>query len=1082
MRHLYRFIALLLVATPLLAAETYRLDIKPQPLAAALQQFAEQSGLQIVYYAKVAEGQKAGGVSGTLTVNEALQRLLANTGLRFESVDEYTVAIRSVKSASPSGARKGTAISGEAQEHATTGLRLVRAAADPLRAGQAQTDEEREREELAAARAAAAKAEQGGELIVTGSRLRGVDPIAPVITIDRAEIERRGALTAEEVIRTLPQNFAATNTSSTTSSVAPNEFTGGFTDFDAAGVSAANLRGLGEASTLVLLNGRRTAGTPLGHGQFVNLSTIPTSDIERIEIVTQGASALYGADAVGGVINIILRKHRQTGAISSVRYDTSEHGKERVNVMQVGTLGWSGGNATATLNYTQTDPINPQKAGYTTNDFRSRDGSDRRGTSIFNASVSPFVSFSGLTAPDSYDGVIDTNGDGVNSPEEIAAARALFTAFDRDAPFQENLATEISPDIESYNVSLRGEQSVGENVQLYGFATYNLAKNTYGGSPVPGITVFSSTTAPGLAVPADNPYNPFGTAQTLRYTFYQELADGLVPDSLRQTEQQRIDGTAGLTWNLPFRDWQLDTSLTRSEESTEGLDVGLLTRNSRLDVDGAVDGRSPVERLIQGDHPVTGQPLTDRSDFINLFGNGTVQTPLLALASGKTRNQQPISTSWQYSAAVEGFLGTLPGGEVRSVLGLEYRDETIDYSGNEDRASKAPGVTGGFFRQLIELNRDSIELFNQTSFPLFGPENRRAGIESLLVNVAARWSDYSFNEPTLGSVDADPGTIDISDLYSAATFSNVSPGLGISWRPIQALNLRANWTENFRTPIFTDLVGGGLGVGNTPLTFDDGTAIRATSVRIGNPGLKPETSDNFSLGFDWTPQAVPGLYVSVTWQRIDTDNAIGSEPIFGLSADDLLDRGQLIEEPSDRFGWRLVTMPINLDSRIRTFTDMTVRYDLSTVYGRFTGVLDGTYFSQNEVNITDGASGEVRTYRYEGTNFGPNKIQARGQLLWDYSKYTASLAINYGSSYTWYNGLASRSVFADLISRHVPHYTTVDLTGSYETASGLRIVGGVTDLTDEDFPFVDEGYGFNTSKVNVQGRTLFLQLQKSFAL
>lgn len=1006
------------------------LNLKSQKVSEALVALGKQAGVQIMVEHNVSNEIELAKVQGVYSLSEALKAMLKGSGLIYEFVSDDLVIVKDG----------------------------------------AQVDEANEEQK------------EVEEVVVTGSRIRGVNPIAPVIVIDRDEIERRGAFTAEEIVRTLPQNFASTNSTSTLSNSGTREHSGGFSDYDAAGLSAANLRGMGEGATLILINGRRTAGTPLNQGQFVNLSTIPAHDIERVEVVTQGMSALYGADAAAGVINIILKKNRTEGGSTTVRYETSANGRDRISLTQTGTVGWSSGNATVSLGYTQTDPIDAQKAGSITNDLRSRGGTDHRSSSLFGASVSPFIGFGGLTAPTDYNGVIDTDGDGVNSPEEMAAARALFQPYDRDAPFRENMSTEFSADTKNYYVRLRGEQQLTDNLELYGTANYNTSKHIYGGSPAPGVTVFSSTTAPGLSVPADNPYNPFGTNQTLRYTFYQEVADGLIPDAYRQTEQERTDGSVGVVWDMPFRDWRLDSSITHSVAKSEGLDVGLLTRNSRLDSAGGVDGRSPLERLIQGDHPITGEALTDPADMINLFGNGTVQTPLLALAAGKTRTQNPTYTTSEFSATIDGALFELPAGEVRSVMGVEYRKDLVDYAGNEDRASSAPGVTGGFFRNLIELDRDVIEVFNQTEIPLISEANRLPGIESLAINLAVRWSEYNFNEPKVGEQVADPGNIDIDSLLKAAKYSHVSPGIGISWRPIEDLNIRANWTENFRTPMFTDIIGGGISSGYMPLEFEDGTEIGATPVTIGNPDLKPETSDNLSIGFDWTPASIDGLRVSVTWQSINTNDAITGQPIAGLSADELLERGYLVEEPSDRLGWRLITFPINNDDRVRTFTDFDINYNFDTDFGSFSAGLDGTYFSKNTVYVTDPMTNEKSVYKYDGTNYGPNRIQLRGDLVWYYQDYTASIAANYGSSYTWNNGMASRSSFTELVEDHVEHYITYDLTGSYKTDSGWNIVGGITDVTNNSFPFVDQGAGFNSSKVNIKGRTLFFQIKKDYSL
>ena len=182
---------------------------------------------------------------------------------------------------------------------------------------------------------------------VTGSRLQTSPAASPVYVLSRDEIDRRGLKNMEDIVRYLPQNF-------------PTILSGG--SFDARsprfsqGTVTINLRGLGEGSTLVLVNGKRIAASPAERGTFTDVSTIPFSAIDRVEMITDGASAIYGSDAVGGVVNFILKQNYR-GAESSLRYENSSSGGDLRVFEQTLGFSWETGNLTASFNFSEEDPV-----------------------------------------------------------------------------------------------------------------------------------------------------------------------------------------------------------------------------------------------------------------------------------------------------------------------------------------------------------------------------------------------------------------------------------------------------------------------------------------------------------------------------------------------------------------------------------------------------------------------------------------------------------------------------------------------------------------------------------------------------
>lgn len=320
--------SLLMVAGVACADPTYHFDIRSSTLDAALKEFASQSGLQIAYFTRIAEGRTAPAVSGTYTAEEALRTLLNASGLTFERIDPETVAIRGggqqTTSATAGGQWDQVAMSDSAQAHP---LRLARAQAEgPARSSDVTPIQNRD---------------VISEIVVTGTHIRGVEnDTVPVLTFDRQYIERSGYTNMMQLVESLPLQFKGGPAGAT--EAAPF---GGAANFgqNLSRGTGFNLHGLGSVSTLTLVNGRRVA--PSGQGQFVDVSTIPLAAVERIEILTDGASAIYGADAVAGVVNIILRKDFD-GAETGLQYGaTTQSGVDEQRVSQLVGKTWSTGNA-----------------------------------------------------------------------------------------------------------------------------------------------------------------------------------------------------------------------------------------------------------------------------------------------------------------------------------------------------------------------------------------------------------------------------------------------------------------------------------------------------------------------------------------------------------------------------------------------------------------------------------------------------------------------------------------------------------------------------------------------------------------
>jgi outer membrane receptor protein involved in Fe transport len=282
--------------------------IAPQALDTALEKLRKQTGLQIIYLTMLTQGKTSNGAPAGLPVEQALMRVLEGTGLSYQWLDGKTVKV---------GVSKAIPKIAEDYESPLQGIQTDSGAQVALQ-----------------------------EVVVTGSHIRGNPSSAsPILRFDRLDIQRSGYATTEQFIQSLPQNFGGGNTTATATGIRGGEGS----DRNPAQGTGVNLRGLGNDATLILLDGHRLAAA--GVGNFVDLSMVPLDAVERIEVLTDGASAVYGSDAISGVVNLILRKN-YSGAESRIRYGqvTSGDQHEREIGQLLGTE-WASGSALISYNY-----------------------------------------------------------------------------------------------------------------------------------------------------------------------------------------------------------------------------------------------------------------------------------------------------------------------------------------------------------------------------------------------------------------------------------------------------------------------------------------------------------------------------------------------------------------------------------------------------------------------------------------------------------------------------------------------------------------------------------------------------------
>lgn len=307
-----------LAGAPASAQAVRPFDIPAGSLREALNGFAAQADQQIFFTADLVEGRRSEGLRGRYAPREALERLLRGSGLSWTETRPGVLVLRR------------TALAEET-------------------------------------------AVQVEDIVVTGTLLNvSGDLAAPVVTLDRAELDRRGYGTVAEALTDLPQNYAG---SATPVVQLTGSDRGGSNAVYATGV---NLRGLGPSSTLLLVNGRRLAGTGF-RGEFGDASALPSAAVERLDVLLDGASALYGSDAVAGVVNVILRR-RFDGQESCLRVAAAQGGAEDVSLSHMAGRSWASGAVLGAYEYQTTKALSSLDRPYTADgDLRPFGGTDHRG-------------------------------------------------------------------------------------------------------------------------------------------------------------------------------------------------------------------------------------------------------------------------------------------------------------------------------------------------------------------------------------------------------------------------------------------------------------------------------------------------------------------------------------------------------------------------------------------------------------------------------------------------------------------------------------------------------------------------------
>ena len=1048
--HSFNALPLLLLAVLAFAAagakaqsdEVLTLDIEPQKAGSALLALARSSGMQVMLDGGPGAQVEVEGLKGEYRLEEALAALLTDTGLTYEFTSENVVSVRQAD-------EKGDGAADEKDEDA------------------AKEEEEKPLE---------LKTQK-----VTGSRLKGGDPSVRVYSFSAEDIAARGVSTLEELFRTLPWAFP---TVTTQTNMEPNVNDDEFEKNLGAlplGLSAVNLRAFGSANTLVLVNGRRVAGYAGDEDSIVNLLNIPLSAVERVDIQLDGASAVYGADAIGGVVNFITRKNYR-GLSATFREEFSSTEADRRNISVNGGYAWGSGNLTATLSRGTSKPINNLKL-WTSIDFRPQFGPEFDARQDRTGQPGVVCLYNGSTR---FPGCASVR---VQLPAGHSGVGATFDDFTLDRARTDLFRPQNGADSTNTSANLHVEQYITGNLRVYADVL---------ASDYEAYQEFS-TYFTNFVVPASNAYNPFGQHLVVSYIPWREIQSGLIPHAYTESEDKQRNYNAGIFWE--FGDGhQLEVNAGRSESKNWAWQIRSHNRRGYYDP----TAEKFYEALASSDPDVA----------LNLFGDGTVQgsafAELFGVATGPYRRFSDVT---RFDSLLRGQLFRLWGGPIDYAVGAEFRE--FAFRRHSERYAEGGLERYGGLEGTLGVERPTRELsayFAELAFPIVGPDNARPGLRSLVLSVQARRDTYKATGGVGGGISArDPALMEYryvpgegwqlfpdtrsfqiraADLAEAKE-SATSPRLGLQYKPGETFTARAAWSRSFKPPSFSEVFNRSNPSEGSAF-FSDPYHPDGMFQRLPYPyyfatfdlDIKPEFSDNYSIGFDWSPERIPGLRWTADWSRVDfTDKIQHSSDVLSTVPEIAYALPEIVQRDADGYITRIYYGDVNLAEKVSEIVDTQLEYAFDTRFGNFTPRLNYTRVLDEFFRITPDTERVDRV----GKASGSNKYRLTGSLSWQKDRFAADLFVYYTPSYEndrtgrcrYAEGSCSRANGWLRPTLQVDSLITVDLTVTYQFDNGLRLRAGGRNIFEADSPTIWGRYAtylYDPTRWDARARVLFLEL------
>jgi outer membrane receptor protein involved in Fe transport len=897
------------------------------------------------------------------------------------------------------------------------------------------------------------------EIIVTGSRIRLDDFVAtsPISTLTSDVIESTGRTNIEQLLNTLPQVVPGLSATSNN----PGD-----------GTATVDLRGLGPTRTLVLINGRRL--NPSVNDGTVDLNNIPTPLIERVEVVTGGASAVYGSDALAGVVNFILKEDFEGLDIGYQNgfSDQGDGNEFQVDMVLGGNFAAGRGNTTLYASYYDRESILQADRSYTRVDTTGGSYISRGGR-LDNVSNNPY--------PETDDGDGgDTQNYAFNPDGTVRGFVNLLPETNDGVGDRYNYSPDnflLTPQ-KRFQLGALGRFEINDHAEAYAELLYVDSRNSVQLAPTPATNVSVDLGSPFLTQSALDLL-----ALRADQTGPAVLSRRMVEVGARSQENDSKLGqiTVGLRGDINYKDWQYDTYMSYGR-----TDYDNYTSN---DV-----SRSRFEAGIAG-CPVDYLQFNPGYVAVNPFGAGNIS----ADAADWVRLNFADSTAFRrtvVNGTINGTLMALPAGDMGFALGAEYREDKSSY--RPDQAKQSGDILGFNAQQPISGSFDVKEIFGELRIPLV---NGAPGIGFLDAELGIRYSDYS----TVGDVTA----------YKA----------GLNWSPVDAVRVRGMYQRASRAPsLFEILENGDQGYtgiyydpceGADPLVDPDTAAFCAEQgvtdtltfntgstqnefFEYGSAALKEETTNTWTLGVVLQPDLIPDLQISIDYWNIEVEDYINPLGGGAIGVIDACFVSLDLNGPacySDELGLPLiyrdlssnlkVNVPLVNESRLKTSgVDLQVQYGIPMDFAskRISGLGEtlqlSFMLSWLDEYVLDGIDYADTSgyYNIQGT-FPEYKAVLR--LAYDIGPVNAAWTTTYIDAMKNQGNIPA---FEDGGYNSIPSHTYHDLSAAWAIDETFELSAGIRNLFDKEPPVYDNYIDQNTdpSSYDMVGRFYFAGVRARF--
>jgi iron complex outermembrane recepter protein len=930
-------------------------------------------------------------------------------------------------------------------------------------------------------------------IIVTGSRIKqsALNSASPLQVITTEELRREGISSAEQLNQFLTANGTGADNLASNADVVSGAARG------SNGLSAANLRSQGSGATLILVNGRRVAAHGL-NGSAVDVNQIPFAAVERIEVLKDGASAIYGTDAIGGVINYILKKNFQGIDVRASTDVTQEGGGNRYlasGIAGYGDLDSQGFNIMGGVSYSMNRVLRGDQRDFV-NTFQPDKGLsvDTRGTpfatilpvgigpntpngTILNsAGTSPFVPGSTTVRASGGINILDLPGQpGCGVIDGQAPYDDKIWAFPQAqfaCAWDTGRAAVLNQPIDTLTYVTRGVVNLGDH-QL---------SAEYIGSNADSAKRFSN-----LQLTPNT--------STRNYAYSRTAANAAIYDRIANALVAAFPADATLAarraQNLPISyRWRCIECGTREIKTNSQTGRGFLGAAGPLfsgwDYDlGASYSFSKVRSVLgqgyyytRSEFGVNGLVNALNTGIINPFlfpGETQSQAALDLLEGASARGVELFNgkyTTLQIDGSVSGPLFELPGGMVQAAIGVDYREEKYKFLGDKRPVTQRPEVLAAPFdqaNQVVVPTRTIKAAYAEFLIPVF------TGFE---LTAAIRRDDYS-----------DVG-------------KTTNPKFSFKYKPVDEVLFRGSYNTGFRAPSFNQIYNGAITStysgrdiadprdcpgGQVITTNPSCQVIQPEIIDGGNPNIKPETSKQYSIGIVFQPS--PNFNFSIDGWRISRSNSIVTLTLQQLADNyDLFANRYLRASPTGPV-LGIDQRIINAGASVTAGIDFGINAGIDMLGGRLTGNFDATYLLEKQDRIAPSLPFENRLGVFTFTEDLGLQWKHNATIGYRHGDWSGSLTQIFRIGYTNQElpGVTDGSVTPPNLEKTVKDYMIFNASLSYAGIEGLSLTAGVKNIFNTDPPFAvtydsDTGAGssWEPRVADARGRSFTLQVGYKF--